>query len=49
VNLDGATERSWRPDDPEWAPLAIRFGVRVQAPTSAPSGRGVEATKPPRR
>lgn len=46
VGADGATTRSWAPDDPEWPDQALRFGLRPQVPTVAPTGR-VQATKPP--
>ena len=50
VRLDGAgaVEHSWAPDDPEWPQQAIRFGLRIQAPTIAPPGRFVGGTRPPR-
>lgn len=44
---DGTTTRSWAPDDLEWPDQALRFGLRPQAPTVAPTGR-TQATKPPR-
>jgi hypothetical protein len=49
VEPGGTTERSWAPDDPEWPPLAMRFGIQVHTDTEVPSGRRVEATRPPRR
>ena len=48
LDAEGSTTRSWVPDDPEWAGHALRFGLRPPAPTVAPQGRGVQATKPPR-
>lgn len=47
VDEGGARKRAWTPDDPEWASLAIRFGLLPEGPTLTPRGRGLEATKPP--
>jgi hypothetical protein len=54
LNVDGSirlidAEGHTRPDEPEWARCAIRFGLRPQSSTIAPTGRYVDATKPPRR
>jgi hypothetical protein len=49
VDALGATTRSWPTTDPEWPDQAIRFGLRVQAPTVTPQGRRVPGTKPPRQ
>ena len=49
LDRDGATGRTWGADDPEWASLARLFRVRVEPETDVPSGRGAEATRPPRR
>lgn len=43
----GSTTQSWSPEDPGWPDQAIRFGLRPQAPTVTPPGRGVRATRPP--
>jgi hypothetical protein len=34
-------------DDPAWAALALRFGIRTSPTTVAPHGRDVPGTKPP--
>ena len=47
LEADGSTTRSWLPEDPEWPDQAIRFGLRPQAPTVTPPGRGVRPTRPP--
>lgn len=47
VDQAGGGEQSWTPDDPDWVRHALRFGLRVAAPTVAPAGRPV-AAKPPR-
>jgi hypothetical protein len=48
LDAHGSTTHSWRPDEPEWADQAIRFGLHPQAPTVTPQGRRVQGTKPPR-
>jgi hypothetical protein len=47
VDADGATTRSWAPDDPEWPDQAIRFGLRPQPPTVRPQDGHVPGTRPP--
>lgn len=49
LDTTGGTEHVWAPEDPEWARHAIRFGLRVQVSTIPPTGRRVDATRPPRR
>jgi len=44
----GTVVHSWDPADPEWPRHAIRFGLRPQAPTVAPTGRRVGGSTPPR-
>ena len=48
IPAEGETQ-TWRPDDPEWAGHALRFGLHQQPRTLPPSGRSVEGTKPPHR
>lgn len=47
VDDQGATVRTWAPDEPEWPDQAIRFGLHPQAPTVTPRGRRVPGTRPP--
>ena len=48
VDAAGRPERSWAPEDPEWAQLALRFGLRPQPATVAPPGRPGGGTRPTR-
>ncbi len=48
VDATGKAERSWAPEDPEWAQLALRFGLRIQPTTIPPLGRFGGGTRPPR-
>ena len=50
VRLDaaGRPERTLAPEDPEWAQLALRFGLRVQPPTVRPTGRVGGGLRPAR-
>jgi len=43
----GETVERWAPDDPAWAVVALRFGVRASTPTVAPRGRDVPGRRPP--
>jgi hypothetical protein len=49
IDHHGSRVHRWKPDDPEWADQAIRFGLHPEAPTITPQGRDVQGTKPPRR
>jgi hypothetical protein len=44
---DGATTRSWTPDDPEWPGQAIRFGIRPDPTTVKPEGHRGRGPNPP--
>jgi hypothetical protein len=43
----GATVERWTTDDPAWAAMSIRFGVRTSELTVAPRGRDVPGRRPP--
>ena len=43
----GATVERLTADDPAWAGLAIRFGVRASPATVVPRGRDVPGNRPP--
>jgi len=45
----GGQTQTWRPGELEWSSHAMRFGLRQQPRTVAPTGRSVEGTRPPRR
>ena len=49
IDDHGSEVHRWKPDDPEWADQAIRFGLHPQASTITPQGRDVQGTKPPGR
>ena len=44
---DGELLERLTPDEPAWATLAIRFGVRTSSLTVAPRGRDVPGRRPP--
>ena len=44
----GAVVRTWNTADPGWGSHAIRFGIRSQEPTVAPTRRGLGAVRAPR-
>ena len=46
-DAQGSAAGSWSPGDPAWPGYAIRFGVRLQSPTTTPQGRRVPGSKPP--
>jgi hypothetical protein len=41
LSADGTTAGSWLPGEPEWAGLAIRFGLRPEPLTVAPHSQRV--------
>jgi hypothetical protein len=43
----GTAVERWATDDPAWAGMAIRFGVRAFPETVVPRGRDVPGSKPP--
>jgi hypothetical protein len=43
----GTAIERWTPDDPAWAAVSIRFGVRTSELTVAPRGRDVPGRRPP--
>ncbi len=43
----GATVERWTTDDPGWAAMSIRFGLRTSELTVAPRGRDVPGRRPP--
>jgi hypothetical protein len=45
--VTGETAERWTPDDPAWAVVALRFGVRASTLTVAPRGRDVPGRRPP--
>jgi hypothetical protein len=42
----GEVTRTWAAIDPEWAGMAIRFGVLPQTETTVPDGRRVADPRP---
>jgi hypothetical protein len=46
IDAAGATTKTWTTDDPDWAGMALRFGVQPQTETTVPDGRRVAAPRP---
>jgi len=46
-DADGSKVSAFRPNEPEWAAQAIRFGLRPEPVTVAPQGQRIEDNELP--